>query len=145
MDFESLFTQICHDIGKNGDVKEISTRFSTCSTNAQRISFVLALDPVRNCLQGPLSLAKQKISTPCKSHELSISHRVEGNNHYQKKLIWKAICSYNRRVIPPTFEFFCRWKNLICFIFLSRILHVMKNQSTKGFFFMLNGTSVIKC
>jgi hypothetical protein len=99
MDFESLFTQICHDLGKNGDVKEISTRFSTCTTDAQRVSFVLALDPVRDCLQGPLSLAKREISTPCKSHELSTSHRVEGNNYYQKKLIWKAICSYNHSLL----------------------------------------------
>jgi len=96
MDFESIFTQICQDLGKNGDVKEISTHFSTCSTDAQRVSFVLALDSVRACLQEPLSLAKREISTPSKSQELSTSHRVEGNNYYQKKLNWKAICSYNR-------------------------------------------------
>lgn len=99
MDFESLFTQICHDLEKSGDVKEISTRFSTCSTDAQRISFVLALDSVRARFQEPLSLAKRAISTPSKSQQLSTSHRVEGNNYYQKKLNWKAISSYNRSLL----------------------------------------------
>ena len=95
MDFENLFTHICHILGKNGDIKEISNRFSTCSTDGQRVSFVLALDPVRVCLQEPLNLAKRGLSTPCKSQELSTSHRVEGNSYYQKKLNWKAIRSYN--------------------------------------------------
>lgn len=99
MDFDNLFTQICHDLGKTGGISEISARFSTCSTDAQRISFVLAMNTVQSCLQEQVNLAKQEISTPCKSHSLSTSHRVEGNNHYQKKLNWKAISSYNRSLL----------------------------------------------
>lgn len=99
MDFDNLFTQICQDLQETGEVIEMSARFSTCSSDAQRISFILATNTVKKCLQEPLSLAKQEMSAPCKSQSLSASHRAEGNNYYQKKLNWKAISSYNRSLL----------------------------------------------
>ncbi|KAI9562815.1 hypothetical protein GHT06_010270 [Daphnia sinensis] len=99
MDFDNLFTQICHDLKETGGVSEMSARFSTCTSDAQRISFILATEAVRKCLQEPLNLAKQEMSAPCKSQSLSASHRAEGNTHYQKKLNWKAISSYNRSLL----------------------------------------------
>jgi tetratricopeptide (TPR) repeat protein len=99
MDFDSLYTQICFDLKKIDDGRGTSTRFSSCSSDSQRISFVLGLESVRACLHEPLDLAKQKSFLPCKSNDQSISYRVEGDGYYQKKLNWKAICSYNHSLL----------------------------------------------
>ncbi|XP_057367803.1 SET and MYND domain-containing protein 4-like [Daphnia carinata] len=99
MDFDNLFTQICHDLEEAGGVSEMSARFSTCTSDAQRISFIMATTAVGKRLQEPLELAKQEMCSPPKCQSLSASHRAEGNNHYQKKLNWKAISSYNRSVM----------------------------------------------
>lgn len=96
MDFDSLFNQICTDLRKDGDIEEISSQFSYCKTNSQRISFVLGLERVKAALSEPITKARQEISKCGKSQSVSTSHRVEGNGFYQKKLNSKALSSYNR-------------------------------------------------
>jgi hypothetical protein len=97
MDVDSIFTQICQDLEKTGKVKEISSQFSTFVSNAQRVSFVLQLEPVKKRLVEPLRVDLQRISSE-KSQELSTFHRSEGNQYFQKKLNHKAIDAYNRSV-----------------------------------------------
>ena len=99
MDFDTLFNQICSDLGKNGDVKEISSQFSSCATDCERISFVLGLEKVKAALQERITITKQEISRNGKSQDLSTSHRIEGNAYYKKKLNSKALNSYNRSLL----------------------------------------------
>ena len=99
MDVDSIFTQICQDLEKSGKVKEISTLFSTFVSNAQRVSFVLQLEPVKKKLLEPLrAVLCQQTSSSNKSQELSTLHRSEGNQYFQKKLTHKAIEAYNLSV-----------------------------------------------
>jgi SET and MYND domain-containing protein len=99
MNFDNIYTQIGHDLEKIGVGRETLMRFSKCSGNSHRISFVLGLELVRASFHEPLHLAKQEFLNYSKSEIQSTSHRVEGDGYYQKKLNWKAICFYNRSLL----------------------------------------------
>lgn len=100
MDIDSLFQQICCDLKSNGtDIRDISDKFRSCSSDLQRVRLVLQLQEVTARLEESLERARLETSKPGKDENLSTSHRVEGNNYYQKKLNSKAISSYNQSLL----------------------------------------------
>lgn len=96
MDFEYFFVQILDNLHEVDGVKVCSLKFSLCKTDAERITFVLGMKEVRNRLEELQRLVQEKIPTTPKSQNLSTSHRMQGNTHYQKKQNSNALLSYNQ-------------------------------------------------
>ena len=93
-DFNALFTEICSNLERSGNVKEISTLFSKCRNDRERVRFVLGLKEVDD------ALSNVKRDVPCgKSQEIAAVHRSEGNAYFQKKDNCRALESYNRSVL----------------------------------------------
>lgn len=103
MDFDILFPRICSDLEKDGKVKEISTQFSACANDSQRVAFALNLAGPRLTEQLD-DILTRRISAPSKSQEVAISFREDGNTLYRKKSNLKALSSYNLSAMMATGE-----------------------------------------
>lgn len=92
-DFNAVFAAICSNLEQSGNVKEISTLFSKCTNDRERVRFVLGLKE----LDDALGEAKRDVSCG-KSLEIAAVHRSEGNAYFQKKDNCRALEAYNRSV-----------------------------------------------
>ena len=97
MDFNSIFSKLCSNLEKEGKVKEISSQFSTCADNTQRVVFALNLAGPH--LKNQLNSIQESRISPSKCQKLAVSHREDGNRFYGKKLIMEAMQSYNLSIL----------------------------------------------